>query len=274
MSFSDWEFQRAYSSVDLLAPDTGWPQENSALTNPLADSGTHCRRFEGSFSSAGFTDNPGVVYRLKLINANYINVSTDQAISLRAKIRIKAFNFAEGTDIYNKTYQQYIGVGSYFADMATGATTNQTSFGYGLGLQAYFPNNGSLSPIVRLVLLADDNTGNRSISATSGNDYAVVATCSGTYNLDNWYHIRLDVIPNSISSTFLKAYISSDNGNTWSQVGEYYVDQIVNVRFRTAGNNGIIARIVGTRGGDRPQWDDIDAQLYVDDFKLNTELAI
>lgn len=274
MSFSDWEFQRAYINVDLLAPDTGWPQENSALTNPLVDSGTHCRRFEGSFSSVGTTDNPGVVYRLKLINANYINVSTDQAISLRAKIRIKAFNFAGGTDIYNRTYQQYIGVGSYFADMATGATTNQTSFGYGLGLQAYFPNNGSLSPIVRLVLLADDNTGNRSISATSGNDYAVVATCSGTYNLDNWYHIRLDVIPNSISSTFLKAYISSDNGNTWSQVGEYYVDQIVNVRFRTAGNNGIIARIVGTRGGDRPQWDDIDAQLYVDDFKLNTELAI
>lgn len=274
MSFSDWVFQRAYNYVDLVSPDEGFAQENSVLTNPLIDSGTYCRRFDGSFKKGSGSNDPGVIYRLKLANADYINVSTDQAITLRAKIRMKAFNFAGGTDIYNKAYQQYIGVGSYFADMATGATTYQTSFGYGLGLQAYFPNNGSLSPIVRLVLLADDNPGNRTIGTTSVNDYAVVATCSGTYDLDNWYHIRLDVVPTSISTTYLKAYISADNGSTWSQVGEYYVDQLVNNKFRTTGNNGIIAKIVGTRGGDRAQWDDIAAQLYVDDFKINKQLAI
>lgn len=275
MSFSDWEFQRAYSYVDLLAPEIGWPVENSSLSNPLGGSGTYCRSFEGSTTSGGASDNGGVVYRLKLTNPDYVDVPNDQAISLRAKIRIKSFTFSLGTENFGRTYQQYIGVGSYFSDLISGNQyASHSPLGYGMGLQAYFQNNGSLNPGVRLIMLADSSTGNQDLGVTAANNYALVTVCSGTYTLDTWYDIRFDIIPNSTTSVFLRGYTSADGGSTWSQVGEYYIDQTVNTRFRTLGNNGIIARIVTSRAGDRPAWDNINAKVYVDDFKINTELAL
>lgn len=266
MSYSDWEFQRYYAPEMInLTPPQGNPNVHTALSSPLSDSGVYCRYFSGQVANT--TANQGVMHRLKLNNPDYIDVSRDQAISLRAKVRIKSFSFSGAVAA---AYHQSIGVHSYFANMLSEAgRTAISNLGYGLELRAF--SNGSTEPSVKLVLSADPTTSNSSFTTNASIGYSSVADCSGTYILDTWYHIRLDVIPNGLTAAVLKGYTSSDNGASWSQVAEYYVEQ-TNARFRTVGNNGIIAYIA--LGTSDTQMYGVQPALYVDDFKINTELAI
>lgn len=271
MSFNDWQFQRTSLNMSLKGPAEGSAITNSSLSNPLVDSGTYCRMFGPSRrgTSSVTEDRSHAMYKFSL--ANYANIANNHAISIRAKIRMEDFVFADDTS--SETYNQYIGIGSYFP-IFTGtnldSTTSTASLGYGIGLQAYYAGQGNgISPLVRLIMLADDNSGTVFADVMNNSNYAVVLTCPGTYTLGTWYHIRLDVIPNSITSAILKGYTSIDNGNSWLQVGEYLVNE---GKFKTQGNNGIISKV--NPSILQSSWQELNARMYVDDFKINTELVL
>lgn len=260
MAYSDWEFYRRYDNFeDVKSDPSGSAITNASLSNPLVSSGDYCRSF---FASNSTLSDGECEFRTFL--PSYENIALNKAISIRAKVRVQETTTDSKTGI-SRPFNTFIGITAYSGFPAVYDQANNSghgSPGYALTLQRYREagNDGVLK--TRLVMISDDSTYNPS-DFQSNPDSHIIATCSGSYSPDTWYDIRLDVIPNSLTSRTLNAYTSSNGGSSWDEVATYYLDS-TSPLWRSTGKIGFM----NTFAID-VAWNSDTFVNYIDDFKLN-----
>lgn len=206
---------------------------NASLSSPLSGSGLYCRRYPHSATTADGTNAASEAKSFIKPTVKYgwfTNTPAEINLSLRAKVRIGVLSGS-----LSSATNAYIGVCA-FAPEPSGSVY---SGGYELVLQA-------TSGTTRLALRAGGPvsiTGVTNITQPAAN-HAV--TCTGTYALDTWYHIRLDVLAISATERKLDAYLSTDNGANWMDVGTLTVTS-ADAAWRTGGRAGY-ASLLGRDG--------------------------
>jgi hypothetical protein len=225
MSYSDFDAvfstriqsDPATSGNQLAGGAAGSSFLNADLANPLTTTGVYGRKFRHSSPNA--TDVSIGQTKILLSNtgsgsaSQFYNASDDKTVSVRLRVRM-AVAEDNASAVANPSLHTMVGV-TAFTSGAAGAYSG----GYELVLQA---TGAGAQRSVSLVLRAGtdaDFASNGLASLTNRN----LTTCTGTYELDTWYFIRLDVIPNSATQKTLKAYTSNNNGASWTQVGEMLV---------------------------------------------------
>jgi hypothetical protein len=260
MAYSDWEFYRRYDTYnDVRSDPSGSAITNASLSNPLVSSGDYCRSF---FASNGSPFDGRCEFRTFL--PSYVNIPLNKAISIRAKVRVQETT-TDPKQTISRPFNTFIGITAYSGYPTSNDQVSSVGYespGYALTLQRYREagENGLLK--TRLVMISDDS------SYTPGDfhtnpDSHIIATCSGSYSPDTWYDIRLDVIPNSLTSRTLNAYTSSNGGSSWDEVATYSLDN-TSPLWRSTGKIGFI----NTFATD-VAWNSDTFVNYIDDFKLN-----
>lgn len=194
MAYGDWKFTLRGSGdfVNGTLPngEDGAPRLNSSLSNPLTGSGDFCREFAMVNSNSA-----RVVAEISssVSGGLFTEVPNTKAISVRASLRLNTTS----TSIF-------VGVG---AKLDEDAVTFQT----------YTPRGYS-------VYLGDDS------SATGAGDKLVLCMrdttsvqksvlVSGTYGIDTWHHVRMDVTPVGTIQDRIEVYTgSAEGGNSWELV--------------------------------------------------------
>lgn len=221
---------------------------NSTLSSPLTGS-TYCRQYNTSFSING----PKVASETKTFisssvsSGNFVDTNNAYSLSLRAKVRSGMISNST-SNFDDRRWVSEVGLTTY-SPISSGIIK-----GGGFCLALHNSGAGTF-----LVLRAARNTLNEE-ELVNTFAYSNSINCAGTYTLDTWYHIRLDVIALSLTQKRLLAYTSTDNGVTWgSPVGTIEIDSL-NSNYRGSGNNGFYTYL-----GKVSQ--PINAVHYIDDFE-------
>jgi len=203
MSFYDFDFYTS-GNVPYEGYDYGVATPHSSLSNPIFYLGEHCRQFK-PISSSNTTANLQFLLNSSGLGAPLHGISNTKAISLRCWVR-------SATVAFSTSHGSSHGICAK-ATVATGA--GEAFAGYRLRLGNII---GGASGVGRSSLRAL-----RLSALTSAGAFGTFTTdvqCSGTYNPNTWYMIRLDVIPiGGVVGDRLTAYTSPDGGGSWSQVG-------------------------------------------------------
>lgn len=216
MLFDDFDiiFSSA-AGVTIPAGDAGATVAVEAVPPVLSGAGEYCRAF--SFRDISATeDSIGQVKMLVSETADYpanrlYAPSRNKALSARAYVRLDRGADPDALDDADNALA-LIGL--------TFCTSGDATYsgGYELVLQA---KGSGATRAVSLVLRASQP------KSFAGGHSALISAqeqvCTGTYSLGEWYQIRLDVIPSGEHSKNLVAFVSSDNGTTWAQVGQMRV---------------------------------------------------
>lgn len=260
MAYSDWEFYRRYdTNNDVRSDPSGSAITNASLSNPLVSSGDYCRSF---FASNGSPFDARCEFRTFL--PSYENIALNKAISIRAKVRVQETT-TDSKVGSGRAFNTFIGITAYSGFPSSYDLVSSVGYespGYALTLQRYREAAESGLLKTRLVMISDDSTYNP-VDFHSNPDSHIIATCSGSYSPDTWYDIRLDVIPNSLTSRTLNAYTSSNGGSSWDEVATYYLDS-TSPLWRSTGKIGFM----NTFATDA-SWASDTFVNYIDDFKLN-----
>lgn len=263
MAYSDidrfWSNGTHGSTTTVMVdyPD-GTARLNSALSNPLTGSGLYCREF-----SHTITGNVGI-YRVyteskfqiasSVSGGAFVNPASNSAISLRSNVRLEGR--VSGT--WSSSYTNPI-VGVFaFAPTATnpgiGGSGGNTGGGYELVLQEYQTEGN-----VRLVIKSSaSGAADQAPSADPSTNVKVI--CSGSYALDQWYEIRMDVIPNGPTQKTINAYVK--NGVLWDLVGTLVVLS-TDSYWASTGYCGVQSMLAGETT--------MTYRMYIDDFKAYIE---
>lgn len=235
---------------------------NSSLGSPLTSS-TYCRKF---YHSVGWLYGPSSASEVKsLISPSvqggvFVNTNNAYALSLRAKVRMEnQFCFGHHPAVGNfEGYDQvnYVGVTAYAPTSSYDGNSNFLfSGGYEVALQKC---NGNM-PLQLVIRAGQGMTTFNNIMTRN-----VMITCSGTYSMGQWYHIRMDVVPVSLTQKTINAYTSSDNGVTWDLAGTTTINSN-DSSFRDSGNCGFISSKLQTSWNGLPSSYAIDT--FIDEFK-------
>ena len=273
MAYSDFDLEfstRLQSSLaagsEMQSPPSGVAVQNSSLANPLTTTGDYCRAIEHHT----FNQTEPSVGQVRMMLANtggvsaqaFYDVADSDLVSLRMRVRMdRVSGDPEGADSADNALTM-VGLTAFSAPKRNipGDDIGQKvaySGGYELVLQA---KGSGASRTVGAYLRATPPLGFGNV--TDLTSYGLLQACSGTYDLGLWYHLRLDVIPNSPYQKTLIAYSSSDDGATWTEIGQMVVrDDNVNAWSTISPNR---AGIISLRCGDETA-----TELYthyVDDF--------
>lgn len=254
MSFSDFQFRTVeYTNnpglekkVIILSSSVGLAIPNNSLQNPLPSEG-YCRFFGSSNYEDTANTNIGSEYiSIKGVLPSYNNIANNKAISIRAKLRVQG-GIETALNSTSNRYCHYIGITGYsnialqdrqFAGSTlTGSIINFQS-GYTLALQTGVQEGTTSTYQTKLVLKASKFG---PISSTQP-EYNTIATCTGTYAKDTWYHVRLDIIPLSLSSKILRVFVTYDDGNNWVNVlpaGSILINQTDSLLWCDSGHIGL-----------------------------------
>ena len=268
MSYSD--FNAVFSTRTVADPvasgnqlaggAAGVSYINADLANPLTTTGVYGRKFR---HSDPVTNSPPVGQTKILLSntgaqsaAQFYDVSSEKSLSLRLRVRL-ALVEDNAAAVPNPALHTMVGVTTF-----TSGASGTYSGGYELVLQATGAGaQRNVSLVLRAGTGTDFSNGLVDISAP-GNS----AACTGTYELDTWYFIRLDVIPNSQTQKTLKAYTSTNNGASWTQVGEMLVRSTDSFWSAPANSR---AGLISLRASDGATNDVYDH--FVDDFEAYLE---
>ena len=263
MSFSQFNVNRMIYGSSTVEP-SGSAYTNSSLSLPLTGS-TYCRKF---YHETGHLYGGYAVSEVKSFISSsvqggvFVDTNTAYALSLRAKVRLEnqyCVYYNPGPISFNGYEQNnYIGVTAYSPPSATGTPNSGLVYsgGYELVLQ-----KGNANEAVQLAIRAGQGIVNFSTLPLVKN---FVSTCSGSYTQGEWYHIRMDVIPASLTQTTINAYTSSNNGATWNLVGTANIDNS-SPSYRNTGNCGFISSKIQSSYNIIPSSYSIDQ--YIDDFE-------
>lgn len=183
---------------------------NSSLSSPLTGS-TYCRKY--TLNGGGGGNNVTSVCEVKTFISSsvqggvFVDTNNAYALSLRAKVRV-------AQHAYGYSQNNYIGLVAYAPTSSNNMGSFLYSGGYELALQE--PETGDPQLKIRAGQALNSDFGYFGGNVFNSN---VVATCSGSYTRNTWYHIRMDIIPNSLTQKTINAYTSSNNGTTWDLVG-------------------------------------------------------
>lgn len=215
MLFDDFDiiFSSA-AGVTIPAGDAGATVAVEAVPPVLSGAGEYCRAF--AFRDISATeDSIGQVKMLVAETAAYpanrlYAPSRNKALSARAYVRLDRDSDPDAPDAADNALAL---VGLTFCTSASGPYSG----GYELALQA---KGSGAARTVNLVLRASQP---KPFVGHSGFLAVQEAFCTGTFALGEWYQIRLDIVPSGEHAKNLIAFVSSDNGTTWTQVGQMRV---------------------------------------------------
>jgi len=225
MAYSDFdlEFSTRLQSdpntagSDMASPPTGVAVQNSSLSNPLTGTGEHCRAIQHN----AVNNSEASVGQVKMLLANtggvsaqaFYDIGNDQLVSMKMRMRLD--RVSGNPDAADSADNALNMVGLTAFSSADGTVY---SGGYELVLQA---KGSGASRAVEVALRAsqpsDFSTGVAGLFAAN------TTICSGSYALDTWYYLRLDVVPESPYQKKLIAYSSADDGASWTEIGQMTV---------------------------------------------------
>ena len=225
MSYSDFnavfstriQSDAATNGNQLVGGAPGSSFINADLANPLSTTGVYGRKFR--HDTINSTDVSIGQTKILLSNTGsgsagqFYDVSANKSLSVRLRVRMAVVE-DNASAVVNPSLHTMVGV-TTFTSGAAGAYSG----GYELVLQA---TGAGAQRSVSLVLRAGTDADFAANGVASLNNRNLT-TCTGNYELDTWYFIRLDIIPNSTTQKTLKAYTSNNNGASWTQVGEMLV---------------------------------------------------
>lgn len=281
---------------------TGWATgsqvQNDSLVNPKPSFGgsTTARKHrfyslgKSTYASRNFIDNNSSWANTEaklLLKSPYNTLPANRAVSIRAYLRVDDFlqptsiphtrsGGAAGHRVFVSTgiAAQVSNVTKSGWDTGLGVTSSDTWFGvqgYELNLVYKFVSNTEKTLELQFSALNGDRSGT---DTTNGGLYPRFI-CNGSYYANNWYHVRMDIIPTSLTRKKFIFYIEKEedwNTNTWIKVGEYSIG--IDNRFdwvQTNGAIGIAAR-AGVYAFYIPEVDTtyrLDCTTYFDDFEIN-----
>lgn len=286
MSYSD--FDRIYTTyissgttASLTGGTDGIAVLNSSLSSPLLTSGDYCRSYSYLVSATSSSSYYFQEQKTVANDPSYIDIPHNYAISLRAKVRHGSGTLTNlySTSINYRAYD-FVGLAAYTDTGTDGQLASNTTIGWASGfrliLQRYYQSGTTSTVGVRLALYVGQGRHSTNASGAGANEpnNNLEFVCSGTYTTNQWYHIRLDVIPLSLSSKRLVTYTSSDDGATWDNVGEVDILESDTSRWRNSGRVGFIS------GRYRYDFDDgatdriHNATFYIDNFKIYKDQVI
>lgn len=219
---------------------------HASLSNPLTASGIGLRckmlgaKLKNNGSWGGSHPNPSFNHMLTMnpsSQSNFNLIPSTKAISLRAWVRSGQPTSNNGNAVLgDSTFNMFIATG-LIAKASTGSYSapgsslgmlsppDSGNAGYRLGLSNFDATTGNVvaGSTLRLKLFALSN--NKIFNASNITLSSIGAvTCSGSYSINTWYHLRLDVIPGGVGSDLLIAYTGNGAENeVWTEVGRLTV---------------------------------------------------
>lgn len=277
---------------------TGWATgsqvQNDSLVNPKPSFGgsTTARKHrfyslgKSTYASRYFNDNNSAWANTEaklLLKSPYNTLPENRAVSIRAYLRVD--DFLEPTSIALPQKSQV-----YMSSGIAAKVSNITKSGWDTGLSFTSDNTwagiqGYELNLVQRFVSATEKTvqlefaaNNEDIAHTTSTDYLLAYgrrfICDGSYYANNWYHVRMDIIPTSLTRKKFIFYIEKEenwNTNTWTKVGEYSVG--IDTFSAWVVPDGAIGYI--TRAGVyQPNITGtyiyrLDCTTYFDDFEIN-----
>lgn len=190
MAENSWNFYKANTSDTAQ----GVQGTHSSLSNPL-NSAT------GSVYYRDFNSNTGPI-KAVLTGSNFQDLDGSKAISMRAYVRMPSAN--GGSDVHK-----------HFVFLAKTDTGNPDSspisdwprtYAYKIGMAHISFTNGRIDAVYG-----------------SGNASSINSLATSQFSPGQWVHLRADIIPvytgTNITSDEMKLFKSTDNGETWVQIG-------------------------------------------------------
>lgn len=270
MAYSDWNIVRR-----TAADNTGRILAQPSISGDPIVGDPNGRSYYYYDSNQQDVSVTGIQTRAHLVDSSYINLAHNNAISLRAKVRVNNFitNHSNDGFLFNLSYS--IGLNAYSKQITGGPVPNNAypdgfGGGYSLCLVRKMTENRSQNPDLystSLVIRASASTALCHYGYDGSQD---VAICTGTYTTDTWYDIRFDVIPLSLTAKNLIAYTSPDGGTTWNQVGLYSVNIGNITRWSTNGYVGYESFLASAWGAYRLNATN-NAETFIKDFKINVD---
>jgi hypothetical protein len=188
MAQSDFDFASA-GSASFFGGIEGTARLNSVMSNPLTIHGDYCREFKNDVTG---TIGMSATLNSSVANGAFVEVPKQKKISVRALIRSSDVSVGSNA----------VGIG---CKLYSGApeSSNQAPRGYSVMIG----DTGQTSASSDIRFYAD-NGGTSSITSTG-----VTATDN------NWFWVRLDVIPADTSATpddLIRVYTSPTGSESWS----------------------------------------------------------
>jgi len=236
-------------SLGLDGGADGTAQLNSGLSNPLTTTGIYCRKYAFVFTEQQTTPTPSMYAESKnlITTPALVDLTHDQAISIRARMRV-AFHSSWGSDT------DVLAIGAYIPQSPGGSQSNNAAYGGGwcLELQRHTTNQMRLSITTNSGLVAANGVPNIRTNATTPAE-------------NQWLHLRLDVLPTTLTSADLKAFQSVDDGANWTQIASTTVNSSQPTFWRNDGYIGYFARTYHAEYGTDVA---TNFNAYIDDFQV------
>lgn len=266
MAYSDWNIVRTIGSLY----SGGLTSQPSISGDPIVGDPSGRKYFYYDSTPWATSFRYGSQTKAHLIDPSYINLTHNNAISLRAKVKVNNFitNNSNNNTLYNLAYSMGLTAYSRQNQPYAGDANYGFGGGYSLCLVRKMTENRNVSPDLystELVIKALSNDTNYSYGW-----YANVVVCTGTYTAEQWYDIRFDVIPLSLTAKNLIAYTSPDDGITWNQVGLYTVNIGQAYLWRNDGYVGYESFLF-TNWGEHVINASNNAETFIKDFKINVD---
>lgn len=220
MASTDFDFDGSKSTTNVVfaGDSSGGALIHSSLSSPLTGDGVYGREWaESDVVTASASYARQVLIKSTFASSLFDAVPIGNAISLRAWVRVTAVTPTSLSSNYG------IGSGVVAKSVKPGdvTTLNETRggldfAGYKLRLTniAATTSTVTMATAVTLRLAATNSTGNTDAAAPE-------VVCSGSYAVDTWYNIRLDVTSQGSGSDLLQAYTGagSTGSEVWTLVG-------------------------------------------------------
>jgi len=258
MAYTDYDVEYSqYNEGGIQNQPDANAYFNSSLANPLTTTGSYCRQHFHT-PAGGFVREKNACLRrwikATIASGAFVNTPSTKSISLRTRVRWSHTGAVDPVPfggLYGS--QSCIGVAA-FAPIASSVNAGG---GYELMLQ-----NAGTPGAVRLVLRAGP-----ALASRIDGDQNVQVVCTGSYSPDLWYHIRMDVIPNGPNQKTITAHTSSDDGDSWIQVGSMVFQSTDGSLWLTTGRCGFVSMHANNLSpGNAPQ-----SLHYIDDFEAFEE---
>lgn len=263
MAFSDFLIHSATYSQTLNAatfsePISGTAILNSTLSSPLTGS-TYCRQFDRQIDIiTGFGSNHArsnhIFITSSVSGGVFVDTNNSYSLSLRAKIR-QTFLSRTSTNGLSD-----IGLCGY-SPLPSGSNNINLNAGY---LLSFYSKDSATSGLNLRLIATVGQSDTNDLNAFYPDNNAKIVVCSGSYSTDQWYHVRMDIIPLSLTQKRLLAYTSSNDGSTWTEIGNMVVDSSIDgTNFRNSGYNGFY--LYDFASGGSPSSNHYSA--YIDKFE-------
>jgi hypothetical protein len=242
---------------ELLASINGKDGEaflNSALGNPLTNTGNYCRRF---LTQPGKAIQSGIGETRAFINTptGLVQPSAVTAMSARAWVRL-----GTPTGDVGSNWRAWTGLSLFRPSVST----SDFGGGWELTLEASTSAEDG-SQQAKLALRGGPSAAHADVTANaSGFNFLQYAESGLAFN--TWYLIRLDIIPNAATTKTIKAYRSVDGGSSWNTLATH-ISHDGDADWQDTGRCGFTTGVARTS----ESFATIQIAKYIDRFRVGFE---